>query len=384
MTILDKVQTSFTNVRRGEEFSRSEIIQLVLAKFDVNKGSIIPSDYCYNLVNLDKLNNPLLLEFNLFEYIEPSRYKYLGRNQKYSGQILHKINAIYKEVGRWTNGVRKLDPSVAHAAPTAKPMREKNPQSTPSAPAAMSRLEKNPPAGRPQDPTKRRPEPSPKTPLRDSAAQPKPVPIRQLWNSGNRQDWEKALDNYWKAVSSGNLRLERAFDNLDADSIQRMSASQFYDFLHDAYFVWKYTAKNRLATTRHALEKYRREGSMGELARIQKDLFDFDRGDIADGLTIARKIHGLGTAGASGLLSVLFPKEFGTVDQFVVKALCQIEGLPEHAQISHMAPEALTVNDGVLIITLMRQKAIDLNRAFGTKIWTPRMIDQVLWAVGRV
>ena len=367
MTILEIIQASFANVRRGEEMNRSEIVQLVLAKHDVNKGSIIPSDYCYNLVNLDKLNNPSLLEFNLFEYIEPSRYIYLGRNQKYSGPILHKINSTYKEVGRWTDGVRHLDVAVDSSTRVAQKHREKNH-----------------PTGHSSDALSRRPKPVQKIPPRDKAEQPRRVPISKLWNSGSKQEWEKALDNYWKAVSSGNMRLERAFDNLDADSIQKLSASQFYDFLHDAYYVWKYTAKNRLATTRHALEKYRREGSMGELARIQKELFDFDHDDIADGLTIARKIHGLGTAGASGLLAVLFPKEFGTVDQFVVKALCEIDGLPEHAQLAHLAPEALTINDGVLIITLMKRKADDLNRSFATKIWTPRMIDQVLWAVGRV
>ncbi len=367
MTILDKVQASFANVRRGEEMSRSEIVQLVLAKHDVNKGSIIPSDYCYNLVNLDKLNNPSLLEFNLFEYIEPSRYIYLGRNQKYSGPILRKINSDYKQVGQWTNGVRHLAVTEVELPRTTKPKHEKRPQT--------SRVEGL---------QKQSQEPAKKIPPHDSDAQPRRVPISKLWNSGSKQEWEKALDNYWKAVSSGNIRLERAFDNLDADSIQKMSASQFYDFLHDAYFVWKYTAKNRLATTRHALEKYRREGSMGELARIQKELFHFNLDDIADGLTIAIKIHGLGTAGASGLLAVLFPKAFGTVDQFVVKALCSIEGLPEHAQLASLSPEALTVNAGVLIITLMKKKADELNRAFGTKIWTPRMIDQVLWAVGRV
>jgi hypothetical protein len=41
------------------------------------------------------------------------------------------------------------------------------------------------------------------------------------------------------------------------------------------------------------------------------------------------RIRGLGIAGASGLLSVLFPEYFGTVDQFVVMSLLCINGLKE-------------------------------------------------------
>jgi hypothetical protein len=59
-------------------------------------------------------------------------------------------------------------------------------------------------------------------------------------------------------------------------------------------------------------------------------------------LRIAKEIHGLGTAGASGLLALMFPQRFGTVDQFVVKALKQVEGLPEAADIDRIKPEALT------------------------------------------
>jgi len=55
---------------------------------------------------------------------------------------------------------------------------------------------------------------------------------------------------------------------------------------------------------------------------------------------IATSIHGLGIAGASGLLTLMYPDQFGTVDQFVVKALREVEGLPQRAALERMNPEA--------------------------------------------
>ena len=94
-------------------------------------------------------------------------------------------------------------------------------------------------------------------------------------------------------------------------------------------------------------------------------------------------MRGLGTAGASGLLAILFPGFFGTVDQFVVKSLLAVEGLSERGTIEKMKPTFLSIDDGVVLISIMRKQAKNLNRLFSTNIWTPRKIDMVLWSVGR-
>jgi hypothetical protein len=122
---------------------------------------------------------------------------------------------------------------------------------------------------------------------------------------------------------------------------------------------------------------------MDELEQIQRMLFSFDRSDIKHGLEITQCIKGLGTAGASGLLSILFPRDFGTVDQFVVKSLLSIEGIPEHSIFEKMKSDSLKLHDGVLLIRIMQNKAKTLNERFGTDHWTPRQIDKVLWCVGR-
>jgi hypothetical protein len=91
----------------------------------------------------------------------------------------------------------------------------------------------------------------------------------------------------------------------------------------------------------------------------------------------------LGTAGASGLLAVLFPSQFGTVDQFAVKALAKIPELPERDLIGAMNPESLKLNDGTILIRIMRRKAVELNRVSSLVKWTPRKVDMVLWTCAR-
>ena len=91
-----------------------------------------------------------------------------------------------------------------------------------------------------------------------------------------------------------------------------------------------------------------------------------------------RQARGLGIAVASGLLTLMYPEYFGTVDQFVVKALREVEGLPQRAALERMNPEGLKLSDGVVLIQIMRDKAAENNRTFKTDAWTPKKIDEIL------
>lgn len=205
------------------------------------------------------------------------------------------------------------------------------------------------------------------------------IPIKQLWQSGSDRNWRTALDYYWSFVQPRNMALERELDELKVERITSLDPTEWYDFLHDKYFRWKYTAPNRYATTTRQLRKYWDSNQLDRLFDIKQRLLRINVADIAAGLSIAKEIPGLGIAGASGLLSLMYPVHFATVDQFAVKALCQVPGLPESDEISRMRPESLTLKDGIMLIDLMRRKARDNNLAFDTKLWTPRKIDMVLW-----
>jgi hypothetical protein len=82
-------------------------------------------------------------------------------------------------------------------------------------------------------------------------------------------------------------------------------------------------------------------------------------------------------------LALLFPKDFGTVDQFVVKSLLKISNLQEHQGLKRINPDQISLNDGVLLIKIMKNKALELNKKFNTAKWTPRKIDKILWSIDR-
>lgn len=210
--------------------------------------------------------------------------------------------------------------------------------------------------------------------------------IDELWYSNDPQAWAAALAGYWDYVKPANLALERSLDRLDLERIRNLDARGWFDFLHDEYFRWKYTAPNRYATTtgnlglaKHAAEP----GGLDALHDIKNQLLRLDPTQVRAGLMLTQKIGGLGVAGASGLLALLHPASFGTVDQFVVKALRCVVNLPEAEAVAAMRSEGLTPTDGVTLIGVMARQATENNRRFGTAEWTPRKIDQVLWTYGR-
>ena len=176
------------------------------------------------------------------------------------------------------------------------------------------------------------------------------------------------------------MTLERSLDTLDLARLRSFSANEWLQFLLDEYFLWKYTAPNRYATTTKKLLDYVAAGMLSDLNATRISLLEFPPENIKFGLVIALRIPGLGVAGASGLLSLMYPKHYATVDQFVVLALRKVNGLVRSPAITRMKPENLRLCDGVVLIDLLAEKAAELNRLPDFRDWTPRKIDMVLWA----
>ncbi|WP_146038997.1 hypothetical protein [Sulfobacillus sp. hq2] len=203
-----------------------------------------------------------------------------------------------------------------------------------------------------------------------------------LWTSDSEQEWKQALNRYWSFVQPANYALEQDMDHLDRAVVQSLTAADFYDWLYNKYFVWKYTQKNRLATTRRALAKRHQDAAgLKELEEIQHQIFTIDTyAQPSQALDNVTRIGGLGTAGASGLLAVLFPEHFGTVDVFVAENLLQVPAYVN--QLPTIKPNGtinITKDQAVWMVKVFRQKADELNAMFRTDFWTPRRIDMVLW-----
>jgi hypothetical protein len=94
------------------------------------------------------------------------------------------------------------------------------------------------------------------------------VTINELWHSGNAHAWNQALERYMRFVKPADVELIRELEPLNLERIRELDAQGWYDFLFDKYFRWKYTAANRLATTRRSLSKYTQNGRIDELLSI--------------------------------------------------------------------------------------------------------------------
>jgi hypothetical protein len=105
-TIKEKVANVFKD-RIGEEFLREGIIELVVIAYSgTNPTSVIPSDYCYNMVNAG-----INFDFHHFESLgeHEGRYRCLRRCCKYTGRIYWKpVGAACEQVGEWKDGRFRL------------------------------------------------------------------------------------------------------------------------------------------------------------------------------------------------------------------------------------------------------------------------------------
>lgn len=207
--------------------------------------------------------------------------------------------------------------------------------------------------------------------------------FKQLWNSKSDAIWRKYLNHYWDLIKSSNFDLTAELEQIKLSTIKELSPKEWYDFLLDKYFVWKFTAAHRYASTTKHLRKYEIENKLDELLLLRDEIVNLKDEAIEKALRKAEEIKGLGIAGASGLLSILFPSKYGTVDQFVVKRLLEIHDLPERKIITEINPESISPSQGAILIDILRRKADELNIQNKTDFWTPRKVDMVLWSYGR-
>lgn len=207
--------------------------------------------------------------------------------------------------------------------------------------------------------------------------------INILWHSDNETLWKEALKGYYDSLSKKELELDLELEALTSKEVENYTVNEFYDFLYSKYFVWKYGYSQYLSVYLRSLSKYKDEDRLYDLEKIKNKIFNLNLYNIEACIKNADDIHGLGVAGASGLLSIIFPNHFGTVDQFVVKSLLKIDCLEEHEKLLMMKSNSLNKNDAVVLINIMRNKAKELNEQFNTDFWTPRKIDMILWYIDR-
>ncbi len=110
-------------------------------------------------------------------------------------------------------------------------------------------------------------------------------PIRELWPSRDVTQWNAARDRYWALIQPRNVALEEPMEHLDRGRIRQMSPDEWFTFLYEEYFRWKYTAANRYATTTSKLkQKANTQAGRKELHQIRDKILNIDPTDICASL----------------------------------------------------------------------------------------------------
>lgn len=204
--------------------------------------------------------------------------------------------------------------------------------------------------------------------------------IKSLWNSEEKTAWDSALQNYQQQIKSSNLDVENKLNAMKSQDFQSMTGKDFYAFLRD-YAQWKYTDGRIKSNVQKRIEEYYEEHSDEEMKRILDNIFAIDLEDVYLHIENIKRIKGIGVAGASGILSLVFPKHFGTVDRFAVENLKEIyknDSVCE-SKLNKINSIDISTYDAVLVIKIYQAKACQLNQKLKTEAFTPRIIDMVLW-----
>lgn len=94
-------------VQHGEAGIPGELIKQKIEEIGgYRKGSVIPSDYCYNLIN----KAPFSFKHPVLVRVQRGKYKYVGPDYRYNGSVMWKPKQEREiKVGTWNGGMCDLE-----------------------------------------------------------------------------------------------------------------------------------------------------------------------------------------------------------------------------------------------------------------------------------
>jgi hypothetical protein len=95
-TVINRAGKNLTEQLEDFHIKAEEIRNEVSRISEFGLYSVLPSDYCYNLINKSSVS----FQYHLFEWLSRGFYRYLGPGYQYTGPIFWKG----KVVGHWEKG----------------------------------------------------------------------------------------------------------------------------------------------------------------------------------------------------------------------------------------------------------------------------------------
>lgn len=103
MTIVEQMMAVLDNAD-GKIVSKAEIVSRLFSEYATAPSSVLHTDHCYNRINVQTR------EPYIFEFLENGKYRYLGPNYLYEGDVFWhpKGQSNRVKVGFWVKGERTL------------------------------------------------------------------------------------------------------------------------------------------------------------------------------------------------------------------------------------------------------------------------------------
>jgi len=222
------------------------------------------------------------------------------------------------------------------------------------------------------------------------------ISLGSLWLSNEVSAWQDALAKYWNhGPVRANIDVERHMDRLTAEERTAIlsSGGALVEFLDRWYYSWKFFAIAPYDIPKHQA-KVRAEyaANPAKYDAIARQLGALNPDNVEQCLkaVASRSIPGLQLSAASGLLAVLFPASFGTVDQHTLRALQTLDD-DRAVWLRRHIPDPKTFfpannNDqgrhaAKLMTQLYREKARELAQLDEETGWGPRRVEMVCYTV---
>lgn len=195
------------------------------------------------------------------------------------------------------------------------------------------------------------------------------------WDSTDKRDWDRALALYnMHFGGTDKASIDTRVTLINAQIIEKLSTEEFVCFLEE-FYDWKYS--NTGASRNKNLFSQWIKDNIHIVESLKQSLCQSSLSD-EELIKISKEIKYISVAGATALLSIMYPDRFGTVDKFVV--LCLKESLPNDSIIQSTNEEDIKIEQAIYIEKLMREKAKELNKLFSVVTWNARAIDKATWA----
>ena len=204
--------------------------------------------------------------------------------------------------------------------------------------------------------------------------------LKAVWDQPVERKWEDLQACYWEVESvKKHMCLEQELNN--SKHVEQLIKNDFKSFILNKYIPWKYTDCRWTLRYEEKLKSWKGADKFAEdildYEERLKHTNNYEERILQEGIELRNELYGIGVAGITGLLSLLIPEVFGTVDKYVAKSMMAL-GLIEVKN-----PSNIKIKEAKDMEMIMIKKAKELNYRFNVDIWTPRKVDMILWSYGR-